>query len=268
MILDRKVHTDAGEFVGGLELLCASDTTAPPTGAGIMRRGSCAMPQLCQTDDLPFPRLSNDGKLLCVRQQVERNHHLFHAGDPFRLLYVVKTGCFKSYLLRSDGYERVIGFQMEGDMIGFDGIESGFHSLNVVALEDGEVCTSEFSHAELGAASPPAPQLNINRIMGRELSRAHGVIMTQGYAAAEARVAVFLLELWKRQMERGCAMHEVKLLMTRAEIGSYLGLRQETVSRTLARFQLQGLLTTCQKSVRLHDLDKLEQLSNPDGDYA
>ncbi|PHV05557.1 transcriptional regulator [Janthinobacterium sp. BJB412] len=234
----------------------------------MMRRTSCAMPQLCQMEDLPFPRLSSDGKPLCFRQQVERNHHLFHAGDPFRLLYVVKTGYFKSYLLRRDGYERVIGFQMEGDMIGFDGIESGFHSLHVVALEDGEVCMSEFSHAELGAASPPALQVNINRIMGRELSRAHEVIMTHGYAAAEARVAVFLLELSKRQTERGYAPHEVKLLMTRAEIGSYLGLRQETVSRTIARFQLQGLLTTCQKSVQLHDLYKLEQLSNPDMDYA
>ena len=181
-------------------------------------------------------------------------------GGTLQSIYAVRTGFLKSCVLHDDGREQVAGFHMMGELLGLDAIGSGMHMCDAVALEDSEVCEIPFSDLERLGREIPALQQHFHRIMSREITRDYGVMLLLGSMRAEERLAAFLLNLSQRFVARGYSSTQLLLRMTREEIGSYLGLKLETVSRAFSKFQEDGLLDVQQKHVRILDADRLREI--------
>ena len=152
----------------------------------------------------------------------------------------MRSGFFKTTLVMEDGRDQVTGFHMAGDMLGMDGIGPDQHSCNAVALEDSEVCVIPFGRLEELSREIDVLQQHFHKVMSREIVREHGVMLLLGSMRAEERLAAFLLNLSQRFTSRGYSPSEFNLRMTREEIGSYLGLKLETVSRVFSKFQEDG----------------------------
>jgi len=214
---------------------------------------TCSLRELCLPVGLSSEDLTRLDKLVLVRRTVKRGEHLFRANDPFESLYAVRAGFFKTKVLLEDGREQVTGFQMTGELIGLDGIGTERHTCDAVALENSEVCVIPFARLEHLSREMEVLQRHFHKIMSREIVREHGVMMLLGSMRAEERLAAFLLNLSQRLLARGYSSHEFNLRMTREEIGSYLGLKLETVSRVLSRFQDDALIAVAQKNIHIKD---------------
>ena len=199
-------------------------------------------------------------KLVDARRKIKRSQHLYRAGESFEAIYAIKTGFFKTDVLLEDGRDQVTGFQMAGEILGMDGISTEAHTCNAVALEDSEVCVIPFVQLEGLSREIQALQHHFHKVMSREIVRDHGVMMLLGTMRAEERLAAFLLNLSQRFTARGYSPQEFHLRMTREEIGSYLGLKLETVSRAFSRFQEEGFISVQQKHIRILDIAPLRQL--------
>jgi CRP/FNR family transcriptional regulator len=149
-----------------------------------------------------------------------------------------------------DGRDQVTGFQMAGELLGLDGIGTDHHTCDAVALEDSQVCVIPLRPARGPVARVHDLQRQFHKIMSREIVRDHGVMLLLGSMRAEERLAAFLLNLTQRLQARGFSASSLVLRMTREEIGSYLGLKLETVSRTFSKFQDDGILEVKQRQIR------------------
>ena len=193
---------------------------------------------------------------------IKRGDTLFTNGEKFTSLYAIRTGFFKTCLATEDGRDQVTGFQMAGEIIGLDGIVNDQHSCDAVALEDAEVCVMPFDRIEEISREVTALQHHVHKIMSREIVREHGVMLLLGSMRAEERLTAFLLNLVQRLHARGFSQSELVLRMTREEIGSYLGLKLETVSRTFSKFVEDGTVEVKQRHVRILDTEGLQRLVN------
>jgi CRP/FNR family transcriptional regulator len=200
--------------------------------------------------------------IVATRRKVARGDNLFRNGDKFSALYAIRTGFFKTCLASEDGRDQVTGFQMAGEIIGLDGIVNDQHSCDAVALEDAEVCVMPFDRIEEISREVTALQHHVHKIMSREIVREHGVMLLLGSMRAEERLAAFLLNLVQRLHSRGFSQTELVLRMTREEIGSYLGLKLETVSRTFSKFVEDGIVEVKQRHVRILDTEALQSIVN------
>jgi len=199
-------------------------------------------------------------QLISTRRRVPRNETLFRFGEPFNALYAIRLGFMKSQIGSPDGKEQITGFHMAGELVGLDGISHGTHASNVVALEDTEVCVIPYDRVEEVAQALPVLRQHFHRIMSREIVREHGVMLLLGSMHAEARLAAFLLNLSQRFEVRGYSRNEFVLRMTRAEIGSYLGLKLETISRTFSQFAASGFIEVKNRLVRILDHAALNKI--------
>jgi CRP/FNR family transcriptional regulator len=223
---------------------------------------SCSLRELCLPVQLSGDELARLDTLIATRRKVARGHALFRIGEPFRALYAIRTGFFKTTTAADDGREQVTGFQTAGELLGFDGIGADVHACDAIALEDSQVCTIPYDAFESLSREFPALQRLFHRIMSREIVRDHGVMLLLGSMRAEERVASFLLNLTRRLQARGFSASELVLRMTREEIGSYLGLKLETISRTFSRFHEDGVLDVNQRQIRILDLAALQAMVN------
>lgn len=223
----------------------------------------CNLRELC----LPFGLSKSDmgrlDTLIGGVRKLKRGQHLYRAGDPFESIFAVKTGFFKTDVLTEDGRDQVTGFQMAGEILGMDGISTELHACNAVALEDSEVCQIPFNELEILSSEIRSLQHHLHKVLSREIVRDHGVMMLLGSMRAEERLAAFLLNLSQRFGARGYSPTDFHLRMTREEIGSYLGLKLETVSRAFSHFQDEGLISVQQKHVRIVNAPRLRALLAP-----
>jgi CRP/FNR family transcriptional regulator len=220
----------------------------------------CNLRELCLPLNLSGQELDQLDELVKVRHRILRGQHLYRGGDAFEAIYAIKTGFFKTDVLLEDGRDQVTGFQMAGEILGLDGIGSERHTCNAVALEDSEVCVIPFRDLENYSREIGALQSHFHKVMSREIVRDHGVMMLLGIMRAEERLAAFLLNLSQRFTARGYSPTEFNLRMTRHEIGSYLGLKLETVSRAFSHFQEAGLVSVQQKHIQIQDVAGLRKL--------
>jgi CRP/FNR family transcriptional regulator len=221
---------------------------------------NCNLRELCLPVGLTAEEMDRVEQIVATRRKIRRGEALFRAGDRFESLYAVRLGFLKSTLMSTDGHEQVTGFHMAGEIVGLDGISADSHTCDTTALEDTEVCVIPYDRIEDFAASMPALQNHLRKVMSREIVREHGVMLLLGSMRAEERLAAFLLNLSQRFETRGYSRLEFVLRMTRAEIGSYLGLKLETVSRALSHFAQDGLIEVEQKHVRILDAERLRAL--------
>jgi CRP/FNR family transcriptional regulator len=202
-------------------------------------------------------------ELVAVRRTVKRGASLFHNGEKFTSLYAIRTGFFKTTVNTEDGRDQVTGFQMAGEIIGLDGIVNELHTCDAIALEDAEVCVLPFDRIEEISREINSLQRHVHKIMSREIVREHGVMLLLGSMRAEERLAAFLLNLVQRLQARGFSKSELILRMTREEIGSYLGMKLETVSRTFSKFADDGMVEVKQRHIHICDADALKRIVNP-----
>jgi CRP/FNR family transcriptional regulator len=223
---------------------------------------SCLLREMCLPPGLSRDELASAEHLVSTRLRIRRGGALYRYGDTFKSLYVVWLGSLKSTLTSDESREQVTGFHMAGDMLGFDGLGAGSHAFDAVALENTEVCVFPYSRIEEAAATLPSLRHHFYKLMSREIVRKHSSMLMLGSMDASERLATFLLDLSVRFEMRGYSRTEFVLRMTRADIGSFLGVTLETVSRVMSQFTRDGLIDlNGVKQVRIVDPDRLRRLA-------
>lgn len=217
------------------------------------RCSTCTLRELCLPCGITGPDSALFEEIVYTRKRVRRGDALYRTGSDFESLYAVRSGFFKSSVAIDGGRDQVTGFHMVGEILGTDGIGTDQHAVDATALEDSEVCVIPYARL-----ADPGLQRQLHKVMSRELVRDQGVIMMLGTMRAEERLAAFLLNLSQRFLTRGFSQHDFHLRMTREEIGSYVGLSLETVSRLFSRFQEGGLITVQQKHIQILDIPGLK----------
>ena len=236
---------------------------APPDTLEATRLGcsSCKLRELCLPVGLPRHALARLERIVASPKPVPRGEALFRAGQPFRSLYAVRAGFFKTLVANEPARDQVTGFPLPGDLLGLDGIDAERHSVDAIAIAPSQVCVIPYSQLTELAHESRELQRQLHRIMSREIVRDHRLMRMLGGMRADERLAAFLLDLARRLQARGLPAAALVLRMTRAEIGSYLGLKLETVSRAFSRLQDNGLLVVRQRRIRIVDRVGLERLA-------
>ena len=192
-------------------------------------------------------------------RRLQPGETLCRAGDEFEALYVVRSGFLKTVSLDGAGNEQVLAFPMRGDAIGVDGFDQGYYTADAIALDTCHVIIVPFVRiAGLGSRIPGIERL-IYSIFNRELVHRQSMVRLLGMLNAEARVAAFLLDLSERFGRLGCSKSSFVLRMTRQELGSYLGIKLETVSRALSAFAASGIMEVSRREVVLSDVEGLRR---------
>ncbi|MFL9965491.1 helix-turn-helix domain-containing protein [Paraburkholderia sediminicola] len=218
---------------------------------------ACSMRSICMPQGLTPAELQRIESFIYPSRTIKQGETIYRANDSFQSIYAVRAGSFKTVVMHRDGREQVTGFHLAGDSLGLDGVCSGRHSCDAMALEDSKVCIIPFHLLEAMCREVKVVQQHLHRMMGGEIVRESSQMMLLGTMSAEQRVATFLLNLSDRLRMRGYSPAEFHLRMTREEIGSYLGIKLETVSRMLSKFQRDGLVDTRGKDIRILDHEGL-----------
>ncbi|KZE32802.1 fumarate/nitrate reduction transcriptional regulator Fnr [Crenobacter luteus] len=221
---------------------------------------NCSLRELCLPLGLNPDEMAQLDAVIRQSRKLKRGDHLFRSGEGFKSLFAVRTGFFKTTVASQDGREQVTGFHMSGELMGLDGISANLHGCDAIALEDSEVCELPFTRMEELSRDIPSLQRHFYRLMSREIVRDQNVMLLLGNMKAEERIAAFLLNLSQRLASRGFAANDFILRMSREEIGSFLGLKLETVSRTLSKLQQQGWIKVDHKHIQLVQPGELKAL--------
>jgi CRP/FNR family transcriptional regulator len=220
----------------------------------------CSLSALCLPMGLRPEDVDRLDAIVKRNRPLQRGDHLFRAGEAFRNLYVVKTGAVKTFTQTNDGDEQVVGFHLPGEVLGLDAIQEGQHGCNAKALETTAICELPFERLEDLSSNIPSLQHQMFRLLSKEISHEAEMMALLGRSTAEERVASFLLSLSERFRRRGFSPTDFFLSMSRQEIGSYLGLALETVSRLFTRFQEDKVLKVERKHVQILDLARLQTM--------
>ncbi len=219
------------------------------------------MHQLCLPMGLDQGDMSRLDQIIGKRSRVLQGERLYQMGDPFRNLYAIRFGHFKTYQVNAAGEQQITGFQMAGELLGMDAISGDRHQCDAVALEDCEVCEIPFIRLEDLFGQVPTLLRHFHRIMSQEITREQNVMLLLGNMRAEQRFAVFLVNLSARYAARGYSSTCFQLRMSREDIGNYLGLTIESISRLLSRFKKQGWVKVDKREVTLLDPVMLKALA-------
>jgi len=234
---------------------------AAGSGTHAVHCGDCGLHDICLVEGLSRSELDRLTGMVSTRRRIKRGEPLFRAGDRFDAVYPIRLGFFKTRVTSDDGREQVTGFPMPGDILGFDAISGEQFQCDAIALEDAEVCVVSFEKLEALTREFNGLQRQLHRVLSREIVRDQGVMMLLGTMRAEQRIATFLLNLSQRFAQRGFSAREFILRMTREEIGNYLGLKLETVSRSFSKLQEEGVMTVEQKRLRIEDVARLRAIA-------
>lgn len=221
----------------------------------------CGFSQLC------LPYTLNDNELDKLDQIIQRKRpshkgdHLFEAGKPLKALYAVRTGSFKTYTLSEQGEEQITGFHLPGDIIGFDAIGDQAHPSYAQALETAMVCEIPFDNLDQLLDHVPKLRQQLMRLMSQDIHGDQQMMLLLNRKTAEEKLAAFLINLAQRFGNRGFSRKEFRLTMTRGEIGNYLGLTVETISRLLGRFHKDELIHVDGKLIAITNMDELNKIA-------
>ncbi len=222
---------------------------------------NCSLQQLCLPVGVGEDDMAKLDDLIRRRQCLERSRKVFHPGDNFTALYAIRSGSVKTYLVTEGGGEQITGFHLPGELIGLDAIATGRHPCGAMALETTSVCEIPYGQLESLADHVPSLGRQLLRIMSREIHADGRLLTLLGKKSAEERLAALLVSLSTRFHQRGFCDREFTLSMSRNDIGNYLGLAVETVSRLFGRFQQQHIIAVDHKRVRLLQPERLYTLA-------
>ena len=253
--------------------MTAAMSTYDATGFGVLDQSTTgtqdheganlSVRELTRLLHIDYPNEAWLARTVFALRRVRDGEALVHAGDKFHSLYVVRSGCFKTVYTDFSGSEQVLGFPMCGDLMGADGIDSGHYGSTAVSLDTSEVVIVPLASLAQLVVECPSLEALLYRVLSRELVRVQNMAWTLGTLGAEGRVAAFLLGLSDRLGALGYSRRSFNLRMTRQEIGSYLGLKLETVSRALSALNTAGVIQVHQRSIDIADVDALRGVIDP-----
>ena len=224
---------------------------------------NCNLRELCLPKGLSSEEMDKIESMFSGHRRVKRNNMLISHGEIFSNLYIIRTGFFK-IVAGSDGAQnQVTGFQTAGEIMGLDGIVNDQHTCDAIALEDSDVCTLPFNRIEKFAHEVKGLERHVYKILSQEIVRQNDVLFLLGSMDSTQRVASFLLNLIQRMHKRGLSKSELILRMSRIEIGSYLGMKFETVSRVFSKLNDQGIVDINNRHIHILDLDALRLIVQP-----
>lgn len=223
---------------------------------------SCLFRPLCLPPDPGWARVGLMHVALQRRAPLAMGENLFWEGDRFEALYAVRRGAVKTFATDVDGNEHIHGFYEAGDLFGLDALHESRHPTAAQALVETDICVLPYAPLALLAAAEPRLLQCLMRLMSRDL---HGAQALAGGFSAEQRIAAFLVQLAWRHRQRSEPSRRVTLHMGRREIGNYLRLVTETVSRVLTHFRDQGLIGVERREILIHDFPTLARLAEPVG---
>jgi CRP/FNR family transcriptional regulator len=229
-------------------------------GASEPRCSKCCLRSVCLPSGLDGAELEKFDVLVCTTRRIGRGQALYRTGDRFETLYAVHSGGFKSVGASRHGAEKITGFHLPGELMGLEAISRIEHGYDAIALEDSEVCVLPFAPLEAAARRMPELQRQLLRVLSGDISRDHGLMLMLGGMSAEQRLAAFLLSLSRRYRHMGYDPDRFMLRMTREEIGNYLGLSTETVSRLFSQMARDGVLVVNQREIELRDREALMEI--------
>ncbi len=236
-------------------------TRRNPSSSCSIHCQDCSISQLCIPFTLSEHELNQLDDIIERKKPIQKGQTLFKAGDELKSLFAIRSGTIKSYTITEQGDEQITGFHLTGDLIGFDAIIVNHHPSYAQALETAMVCEIPFETLNDLSGKMPNLRQQIMRLMSGEIKDDQQMIMLLSKKNAEERLASFIYGLSQRFCERGFSQREFRLTMTRSDIGSYLGLTVETISRLLGRFQKNGMLIVKGKYITIQDRDMLTQLA-------
>lgn len=225
-----------------------------------VRCDTCVLGHLCVPQGLNPHDTARLSELVKERIRVPKGALFFKAGDTLTALYSLRSGSMKLQLENESGHMQITGFAFAGEIIGLDALAGNVHVSNAIAMEDTEVCVIRLSDLAYLSREIPALAYRVTRLMSQEISRSHGLVLSLGAMRSEQRLAAFLINLSQRFACLGYSGSEYVLRMSREEIGNYLGLTLETVSRLLSRFAKEGLIRVHQREVQILDFNGLQTL--------
>jgi CRP/FNR family transcriptional regulator len=223
--------------------------------------GECTLRDLCLPLGLEAADLAALESTVKARRVLKKGEFLYRAGDPFRALFAVRVGSTKTCEIAADGSVQITGFHLAGELLGIDAISSEKHPCDVVALEPTELCELPFEKLEALARQVPGLQHQLFRIMSREIADEESQLLMLGRMRAEERLAAFLMSFSRRFQRLGLSATELRLPMSRQDLGDYLGLALETVSRLFSRFQEEGLINVHGRNLRLLNVPRLKTVT-------
>ncbi len=238
-------RTPEGEEITGLNRQCISACSRCST------RRVCSAVNLA--DEVSTRQLGNT----LHTHRLNSGAHIFHAGEKPQAIYVVKSGMFKAYLITESGDERVISFYLPGEVIGIDAFAQGKHRVSAMAIESSSLCSIPIADLLKKSPSDWLVKLACQEILRERQS----FLIASRKHCADAKVALFLLNLSQRNHSRGYAINVFKLSMPRRDLANHLDLALETVSRVLTRLQELDILTLNRRQVTINDTDCLLRIA-------
>lgn len=222
----------------------------------------CCISSLCIPFTLNEDELTQLDNIIKRKKPIQKGQTLFEAGEELRSLYAIRSGTIKSYTITEQGNEQITAFHLAGDLVGFDAIMVRTHQSFAQALETSMVCEIPFEILDDLSGKMPSLRQQIMRLMSGEIKNDQEMILLLSKKNAEERLAAFIYNLSYRFSQRGFSSREFRLTMTRSDIGNYLGLTVETISRLLGRFQKSGMLSVKGKYITILKMDELITLSS------
>jgi len=231
-----------------------------PVTAESTHCSTCMMGSVCLPVGMPANEVAQLDDLVKERLRVEKGQPLFEHGAPLDALFGLRTGSIKTQIIEASGQQQITGFFLPGEIVGLDGMMDGTHSSTAVAMEDSEVCIVKLDDIDEISRYVPSLQHQVRRLMSKEIARSHQVLVALGSMRSEQRLAAFLINLSQRLTALGYSSTEFIMRMSREEIGNYLGLTLETVSRLFSRFARDGVIRVSQREIKILDMVALNEL--------
>jgi CRP/FNR family transcriptional regulator len=220
----------------------------------------CNLKGLCLPIAMDLKDIDKLDQIIQRSRPIQAGEHLYRSGDSFHSVYAVRSGSIKTYLVDDEGVEQVTGFFLPGEVLGFDGIGTHKHGCNVVALETSTVCEIPFDRLEELSRHIPTLQHHFFQLMGKQIESDHQMMLTLSKKNAEGRIATLLLSLSGRYGRRNLSPNAMRLPMSRMDIGNFLGLTIETVSRTFSRLHKEDIISVDGREVVIKDRQRLNEL--------
>jgi CRP/FNR family transcriptional regulator len=221
---------------------------------------TCMMGSVCLPVGMPSSEVAKLDELVKERLRVEKGQPLFQHGTALDALFALRTGSIKTQIIEASGQQQITGFYLPGEIVGLDGMLDGIHSSTAIAMEDSEVCIVKLEDIDEISRYVPSLQHQVRRLMSKEIARSHQVLLALGSMRSEQRLAAFLINLSQRLAALGYSSTDFIMRMSREEIGNYLGLTLETVSRLFSRFAREGVIRVNQREVKILDMAALNEL--------
>ncbi|MDP5206957.1 fumarate/nitrate reduction transcriptional regulator Fnr [Alishewanella sp. SMS9] len=221
----------------------------------------CCFSQLCLQYSISEQEMSKLDDIIQRKRPLHKGDMLFESGNELKSLYAIRTGSFKTFTLTSQGEQQITGFHLPGDVIGFDAINTEKHASYAEALETGMICEIPYQNLENLLSQLPKLRQQMMRLMSQDIQSDQQMMLLLNRKTAEQKLATFLNHLASRYGNRGFSEKAFRLSMTRSDIGNYLGLTVETISRLLSKMHKDEIIQVDGKLITILDAPSLTALS-------